>query len=232
VNTVEFRDIMLVTTGTAVSLSTTGSNAGVMLFNNVFFGDNAGIATSFLSCGSICTFNIRMNNCRVATSTQTFSSPLFNINGSAFLSCLNCDMTTSSAVPIIQLGGTSYCVLGLNQFTNSNLTTASANGIVFLNSLPPSTVTNSIGRNSFTAFTAGATGTPAICVTLNGQNVILDTNLIGVRTGAAPSTHCIIAGTGSTTTTIYYSTNYALPTTATAIQTGGGLVTTALAVIN
>ena len=228
-NTVEFANIQLnVSSGAMLSCSTTGSGAGYLYFNNCYFGDNgaAGTGTSFISCGTLCDMIMKMYTCRMSTSTQTFTNPLIKLDSPASLQVLNSAFETQNPVPFIQTNGTSSIFVGFNQFTNTQPITV-FQGLIDLSSNPPGS-SNNIGRNSLIAFTPTATGTPAINVVANGQNVVLDTNIFGVRSGASNATHCVESNLGSTATVIYYTSNANLNNTAGSLVSGGGITTTAL----
>ena len=229
-NTVEFANIQLnVASGAMLTCSTTGSGAGYLYFNNVYFGDNgaASTGTSFITCGSLCDITMKMYTCRLSTSIQSFTAPLIKLDSPASLQVINCAFDTQNAQPFIQTNGTSSLYMANTQLLNTQPTTV-FQGLLDLSSNPGVVVSNNIGQTSLLASTLTATGTPAINVVANGQNVVLVSNVFGVRAGASNATHCVESNLGSTATVIYYAQNNNLDNTAGSLVSGGGITTTAL----
>ena len=229
-NTVEFANIQLnVASGAMLTCTTTGSGAGYLYFNNCYFGDNgaSGTGTSFITCASLCDIIMKQNTCRLATSTQSFTAPLILLDSPATLRVVDSQFESQNAVPFIQTNGTSSIYMANTQLFNTQPTTV-FQGLLDLSSNPGALISNNIGQTSLLASTLTATGTPAINVVANGQNVVLVSNIFGVRAGASNATHAVESNLGSTATVIYYAQNNNLPNTAGSLVSGGGITTTAL----
>ena len=148
----------------------------------------------------------------VATGAQAFSASMLQFSGTSTVSITNSYLEVDLAVSAIEMDTNSNLILTYCSVYNTT-TTIATNGLVYLNSIPPTGLTHAIGSNSFLCASTGASGQAAISIAQTGQVSLIQNNGFAVRVGSTTS-NAIISGAGSTLTPVYYFGNTSAPTSA------------------
>jgi hypothetical protein len=230
--TISFQDIQIqnytATTGTAITLSTTGTGKGKLVLSGCYvIGASTGVSLLDATATN-CDWIVACDATRFYTSFA-YSAPLINIGGNQGTACVmtlnqtlvEYESPAGSTNSIIKVGGysgltTTYSTI--SQPLNPTLTTSAlTNGLVWIANLPNSgvvaTSTNgaSIGTTlmfSGTLATLGVAGTTAMFIERGCPSVYLIGGTLSVRSNSTPATHAIVgSGTGVTKTIIYFNTS-------------------------
>jgi len=235
--TISFQDIQIqnytATTGTAITLSTTGTGKGKLVLNGCYvIGASTGVSLLDATATN-CDWIVACDATRFYTSFA-YSAPLINIGGNQGTACImtlnQCLVeyespagSTNSIIKVNSYSGLTTTYSTITQPLNGSLNnSALTNGLVWVANLPNSGVvassTNgvSIGTTllfSGTQATLGVAGTTAMFIERGCPSVYLIGGTLSVRSNSTPATHAIVGSpTGVTKTILYFNTSNMMTT--------------------